>query len=469
MTSVEKWRLKLIPLLGIGTWVYFFILCVLLFKERIIHADTAYYLHTIVQSDYLFLGPRPVGALTQWLPILFVQLNISLNWVVMSYSLSFALLYGTIAYLAYHLVPKPNTVIVMALVTLIAAGHVVFNPGNETTLALLLCAGFHVVWFEFRGNQTQILRWASTLFLILSLLSHPSSAVLLLFSGLYAEAEFRFRTFPWGQIGIFGLSVAVLVVSITVWGGDSNPQSGFVYSMLNPDHWHFTLQTPGINYFLRHLGTDSIFYLPTALLLVIGSTYLVIQKKLLQALLIFIYFILILLLNAAMYFDGESAVVMEKGILPVSLVVLAFVVSIDFKTRPLAIWVSGVLFAALALWRFNTILHTGKLYTKRIEAYFAFMDESEAPKTIIGSDHPLSSKLKMIWCSGIESLYLSVLREGGQTQKTVFIQTGQIPEHWLTDPQLFLGPTFWPEHSALDLNRRYFSLPVVPYNKVELN
>lgn len=466
MFNPEKLVKWLMPALGIGTWFYFLVICVLLSAERILHADTAYYLHTLVHGNYLFFGPRPVGGLTQWLPILLVWFKAPLAWVIMGYSVAFALLYGAVGYATYRLVPKPNTVFITSLVTVIAAGHVLFNPANEATLALLFSASFHVVWFDFRNNPQPKLRWGAPIFFVLSLLSHPSSSVLLLFSGLYAEAEARFKNFPWSQIALFGACGALLIVSVTVWGGDANPQAGFVFSMLNPDHWHIGLDTPGIAYFVRHLGSDSIFYLPVAIVFIWGMVWLASQKKLIQLLIMAFFFFLILLMNAAMYFDGESAVVMEKGILPISLMAMAFIVSVEINTRPRIYWAASIVLVLLVLWRFNTILHIGKEYTKRLNAYSEFMATAAGPKTIIHEQHPLSIRLKMTWCSGIESLYLSALRNDRNGQKTVFVKTGRIPQHWLTRPDLFLGPSFWPEHSVRELNPQYFALPATPYLEV---
>jgi len=89
--------------MGYLFWVVLLIFSVLYYEERAIFMDGAFQLFEVLNYGFFQIyAYRFTSVLTQAVPLLFSKLGLPLQWSLLSYSVSFIILYGFI----YHLIVR---------------------------------------------------------------------------------------------------------------------------------------------------------------------------------------------------------------------------------------------------------------------------------------------------------------------------------------------------------------------------
>lgn len=448
-------------LVAMGIWGVYLLFSLMMSKQRVCHVDSAFYMFNVIQGDLSFITPRPAALLTLSAPIVATWLGLSLKLTMMAYSAAFGLLYGAIGLFTYRLVPTVNTIFVMTLVPLVATFHTFFNPANEATLALVLSTSFMCVYADYRAHPRRVAATSMVVLVVLSVLAHPSSILLIGLAVGIAESVHRFRAFPLKTLALAGvLAIISAVLTIALDTNDGN-QFKSLSSMLNFRAFGFTRAVHGIDYFFYHLGESSYFYVPCALLWAVGIILLLMERHWIAAATVFVALPLVIVLNGNMNIEGESALVTEKGLLPIVLVVLApylIIRKID-SSQGRTILMAGLLLVGLV--RFQELKTHGHWYFLRMERLLILIDDTSSPKVLMDTKTCDPLGVYLLWNTGIETLLYTTIQ--GDNPRTLFVTDDRVVEQWISEQGIFLGPDFNPLIRISDLNAKYLKLSESPY------
>lgn len=425
------------------------------------HVDSAQYLFEILNNEFPFLSPRPASFLTQIIPLLSHYAGLGLKSTAFLYSVSFGIVYSCIALFTFLQTRKLWIIPFFAGILTLGVRDTFYNPVNETTLSIMLTgAAFCFAWIWTLQQQRKMAVFA-IIFSILALLSHPIA--LLMLGGAWLMLMIGAKNHKLRkQLLLFAILPALYVVFRLIIGNSQQSENSAMldilsnFSMLNGDN-------PVIYFFVHHIFDFSKLYLPLILYLLVLLVLLIIEKKYFIALFVPLFALLLLAANAVMMRDGESGLVVEKGLLPLGfavMIALPFVWKTKLKHRNL------VLLLAMLVFGFMKFRHLGMqngVYQKRLDYLLALNKNAGADKLLVHEKDVDMKTINIPWNTGIESLLYS-LATNGKAQTVFIVKSGQLPEQWWhTDSTIFLGPHYNPVYTYPELNDRIFLLPLEVY------
>jgi hypothetical protein len=440
-----KWTVRAWFIFGFTAFLYYLILALIFWKERMFHADSALYLFEILNNEIPFLGPRPGAVLTEAIPIIAHRAGASANMVGMLYSVSFPLVFGFMMILTYSLVKKVWVFPVFIFSVLLSTRSTFFNPVNETFLAMVLCAAAYSCLIEgIRKNETRLLVWGTGISLF-ALVTHPVSALIMSLLGMYllhrAYISKQKIALPvvylTAMLGFVGFSYVFARDAISDAQAPVAPEQGNMA-------WHF---------FQHHILDYSTHYLALVIVFAGIAAYLIFRGQWKLLVVLMMAGSGIAALNLFVYENGESALVLEKGWLPLGLMVMAvlpFVFSIR-KARLMTVMLAVACVAAFL--RFQDIGKMSATYTNRLE-YLSSVARDNGNKVIALPGQLDMGRVLIPWNTGIETLLYSMSK--GEQPATLFIASAPVPDYWLTDSTLFLGQAFDPVFHISELNPALF-------------
>jgi hypothetical protein len=141
-------------------WVYI-AFSVIFFKERLLNFDSAYYsFHLLYHEDYFIIHGRTINYFTQWLPLLMIDLGASLKTVLISYSVSFMLLYYLSFNVIVHLIKNVEAGLFLALSLCLTMRYKFYTGISEITITLAFLA-LLVAWLTKNPDRfSRLPKWA---------------------------------------------------------------------------------------------------------------------------------------------------------------------------------------------------------------------------------------------------------------------------------------------------------------------
>lgn len=460
MTDRKGWLLLF--LLSI---IYYCVLCIVFWKERMIHADSALYFLEILQGDYPFIGARPGGIFTQILPIMGTLTGADLPTTGVLYSLSFPILFLSITLLVYRLTNKTWVLSFFALLLILTSRETFYNPVNEMLQAVMWSGAFYCGFVAYLETKTNRLLVWSLIFLIIALLCHPFAAViicLLAVQAMLVSAQPFKRTLR--PLMVFLVIPVAYLIAKRLSGASSDDQSesGLMQKGLEQLGQSFDAANPVWHFFTHHINHYTTFYLPYITLLVGFVAYMIFLKKWLTAIVVVGGTILIILISAAVYADGESGMVLEKGILPIGIILLAALPALPAVGSKKGFSIALLGFLLISAVRYRDIGMLSAHYTKRHVYLSQLSTSAGSEKVIVWTENADMALIQIQWAIGIETLLYHAAVQN--SSRTVFVcHKNDYQKAWTEQSDLFLGPQFDPEWKASELNDRFFTLPDKPY------
>jgi len=449
------------------------ILAVVFYKERMLYADSAWYVFKIVNFSKLNVEAGRFSAIiTQVLPLIIVRQELPLKFVILAYSVSFILVYYVVYIVCVYALRIEAAGIVILFVLVLGIRHNFYHPVQETLQGLVYTV-LLFAWLKYPLTlKKTVFRIAihfiiSLLIIILCYFTHPMTLFPVLFILGYLIVEKK----DWKNYSAYALIILTLVVySLKYLTTDEQSYEGQFFASFTD-----ALDTMGnffnlysLKFFLKRLGGLYLFTMIIALSVTVSYLH---QKAWLK----FGYFLItssgFFIIIVLTYHMGDSDMAMERVFMPLAIFVgIPFVHEFleDYKKQNL------LAYSFLLLVLFFSLLgisRTGSVYRERL----AYLDElletsSSFPgnKFIIEKGSTDMSKIIVPWAIGAETLLYSSLNSPDDARTIYMVDDLEEFQFDRNDSNLFLGASFWRDWDASSLNQSYIRLQEGVYSELVL-
>jgi len=418
------------------------VLSVIHAEERIIHLDSAGYVFDMINNPFHIITYR----ISSWLILLFISLLVSIKASIASIVLLSSVFYGLIPYTFYLLVRYVYNIqyysILIPFGSYIGALLCFYYPVTEVFIATyLFLSAFLIQEFGSWKSWEGYVIWGSIP--LMHPLLIPAGVSYLLFRQVYGKRSNK-------QLVVFstGLLASLLFSS-------SSGEKAFYEQLLFLSERLNFWETPPFQFLIGHLGTYSWKYINVLVMFVIILVFTLRQsfnqyiRVMWGFLTILIYFILV----GAIYYEGESALILEKSILPVTMILALLVIT----TVPAKSWTPVIVFLMMG-YQIREMALQIKNQEKRLGAIASLVSkarEQEGQKFLI-APNTITTDISIPWALSVETLLFSSL--DGQKQCTICPNfEGANLERFEGEKVMFLFP-YKLEISQEKLNSSYFQI-----------
>ena len=381
-----------------------FYFSIVFWKERQAFDAAHYLLEIILRKSFFIAHFRPIGFVSQILPVIGVWLSVPLKWLMVLYSFGDILYYYLLFLLLIFYFKNGRATVWFFIIYLSTLAYSFYCPVTELLQGLVLLPVVYCL-MEKEGVGSQI--WIYVLSLLI-VFSHP-----LLFIPLGALLTFCFfRRRPekkqWPLALWFIVLLAVKFLTLDVY----DSQKVF-YPVVYNDYGNMNNITDG-GYLLSFFKMLFINY-PVLFFLFGWSWFLIISNKAIRALLIYvgIVFGFLLIIICTHHFEHISNY-SERMLLPLPCLVSLPIVFFEMNISRLKIQqLSFVLLVMFFVFRLTQIYQVGHEFVLRNEQMKRIIDVSRlmgAQKVV--ADENLLEQLPFAntgWCYSIESMFLSAI------------------------------------------------------------
>jgi hypothetical protein len=183
---------KRLYFIGIIAYVWMTVLSVVFYKERIIFIDTAYALFNIVKDNSFWIGIYRFGdVFSELLPLFARRIGLSLNAIVMSYSLGFALFYFSCYVICGSIFKQYSLALVILLVNILFVADTFYWVASQLPQGIAM---YIVILAYISSRQPGPSRWLAWLMLILALITVAFYHPLLVFTMAYTALFFALQS-----------------------------------------------------------------------------------------------------------------------------------------------------------------------------------------------------------------------------------------------------------------------------------
>jgi hypothetical protein len=172
--------------IGILTYIIFIICAVIFYKERVVLLDAANYMFYFTKSGHFYIEHYRYGtALLQILPLIGIRLGLSLNAIILLYSISFSLYYFICYLLCGYAFKDYRLALSLLLFNILFSTHTFFYMVSELPLAITML----IVLLAYIRSKEKFGLWQ--LFIIIVILTtvyflHPLTIFPISFILIYA-------------------------------------------------------------------------------------------------------------------------------------------------------------------------------------------------------------------------------------------------------------------------------------------
>jgi hypothetical protein len=373
-------------------------------KERQAFDAAHYLLEIILRKSFFIAHFRPIGFVSQVLPVFGVWLNAPLKWLMILYSVGDVLYYYLIFLLLLFYFKNERATIWFFVIYLSTLAYSFYCPVTELLQGLALLPVVFCL-LERGGVVSQIWIYIVTLLIIFS---HPLLFIPL--GALYAFYFFRNKLEKkhWVLSSWFLVLLAVKFLTLDVY----DSQKAF-YPVVYNDYGNMNNITD-VAYLISFLEMLFISY-PVLFLLFGWSIFLMILNKTTSSLLVYVgcVFGFLLIIICTHHFEHISNY-SERMLLPLPCLVSMPIVFFEPKDNKSRIQLfSFMLLFGFFIFRLTQIYHAGQEFVLRNEQMKRIIDVSRlmgSQKVI--ADENLLEQLPFAntgWCYSIESMLLSAV------------------------------------------------------------
>lgn len=438
MNNKNKYDLLAVSLF----WISYLLLCIYFYVERSTYADNSYYLFEIIQKkSFCIQYARYSAALIQCLPLLAVKLNLSLNAIMLAYTISPAILYfGIFLFIRYLVNDKWISYIFLATISLTI--HDSFFYVNDE---LNQTSGFLVLMIAILRSEKLNTTWKVLgLFVVIGILQFAHlflvlAACAILFIYFIGKKQ---------KIAIVGLCFVVFIILLKV----TLLKGGRDGSSIDSLNWRFiTLRNlHSSNFAVFFTKMILTYYLPAIVLMVV--LWIINKINSLTQLLTILSFVAFYILLVVFLRNSTSEMYNDKYL---SILFLLFWTTIasfitDEKSNKPIVY---ILFFVAILYSF-TKLYKEEKYTKRIEYLTNLMQGQPAKQIYLYENMPKFIQI-MSWSVPYETLFISSIK--GETKTILIKEAFYKIEPYLSNQTKFFGAE-WTFPYKIKLNERYFPL-----------
>jgi hypothetical protein len=381
-----------------------FYFSIVFWKERQAFDAAHYLLEIILRKSFFIAHLRPIGFVSQVLPVIGIWLNVPLKWLMVLYSVGDVLYYYLIFLLLIFYFKNQRATLWFFVIYLSTLAYSFFCPVTELLQGLVLLPVVYCL-MEKEGVVSQI--WIYILSLLI-VFSHP-----LLFIPLGALLAFYFfrsklEKKQWLLASWFIVLLAVKFLTLDIY----DSQKVF-YPVVYNDYGNMNNITDG-GYLLSFFKMLFINY-PVLFFLFGWSCVLIISNKAIRALLIYVGSVLgfLMIIICTHHFEHISNY-SERMLLPLPCLIALPIAFFEIDNNKSNIHLfSFIMLFGFFIFRLTEIYQAGQEFVLRNEQMKRIIDVSRlmgAQKVI--ADENLLEQLPFAntgWCYSIESMLLSAV------------------------------------------------------------
>jgi hypothetical protein len=449
------------------------LMSLLLYQERMLAMDSAYYaFRLIVRQDFYTGHERYISYLPQLLPLLAIKLGGSLKVVLMAYSAGFILFYYAAYNIIVYLFRNPAAGLFLALSLGLSMRYKFYGPVGEIVLSIVYLA-LLLGWLTKPKQRFSTLPAWLDVFIglgIASLLTtaHPFISITTAM-GLGFVLIFQKE---WKNLRYWITSAYTLVLLLFTFA--LSEQNAYEAQRIDPFKEAWQVLCHFEDYYLSEVLLryfDTQYALPFVVFL-ISLVLLVIKKRYFVALYLGFSFLLLLSIIFVMYaYLGADIFIMLDGYLVHLGVIWALPLAFHWQQEQQR-WMVPVL-AFLLLFSLARINDSKAFFQQRLAYLENALEQHtppEHPKAVAYLENFNYEKLWIGWALSSETLLLSSLK-GPEGSRSIYLadKRGDLDGRF-DEPNLYLNVPFAPDFIKNDdLPLQYFQLPKVPYREVELD
>jgi hypothetical protein len=373
-------------------------------KERQAFDAAHYLLEIILRKSFFIAHFRPIGFVSQVLPVIGVWLNVPLKWLMVLYSVGDVLYYYLIFLVLIIYFKNERATIWFFVIYLSTLAYSFYCPVTELLQGLVLLPVLYCL-LDKGGIASQIWIYVITLLIIFS---HP-----LLFIPLGAFLAFYFFRSQFGKKQLplvlwFVVLLAVKFLTLDIY----DSQKAF-YPVVYNDYGNLNNITDG-GYLLSFFKMLFLNY-PVLFFLFGWCCFLIISNKAIRALLIYVGSVLgfLMIIICTHHFEHISNY-SERMLLPMPCLIALPIVffEIDYNKSQIQLFSFIILFGFF-IFRLTHLYQAGQEFVLRNEQMKRIIDVSRLMNTQkVIADENLLEQLPFAntgWCYSIESMLLSAV------------------------------------------------------------
>ena len=445
------------------TLVSLWILATVFSHERVLNTDSSnFFLNLLNTGNVSAAEKRYSSVIPQLLPVLFMKVNASLQWVLWAFSVSYLLLYTLIFVILKWILHQSQVAVSLVLALLLGVSYSFYHPVTETHQAI----AWSVLFYGCLASEQdkRLVNTLAVLSFFLALFSHPTAVFMLSFAVAwhYAQEGKLGKLTPY--LIIFSLAVFSVLRSHFNEGNYDAEQYKNSYAAIQqiPDFFSWNSVT--------YVAYRPMLYFWPFMLLAITVTYHLLKKKFIQSAIVMVATLGFFVLAAATFYHGDSEMMMEKAYMP-AFTMIAIAVTPMLEDMFLS---AGILVIALLPFFIMSIIGINmlgnKVFKPRLLAIDRIVDDCIANQQykVIGWQHSAPFVLRQNWwATSADVLVRSTIKKGKSV--TLYMAASEGDFHVSKQPDAFLYVVWCLSKKTSDLNTTYFSLPNQPYNTINLS
>lgn len=433
----------------IGNAIYtsLFILAILFYVERTAFVDISFHLFYILKDEYFAIQNFRFGSVfTQAFPLFAYYLSLPLKYIMLTYSVGFALIYWIHFNIQFRLGYKFGLVMLMLSILMVNDTFYWIQSELPQGLAMLTLLLAYISFSYERHKKPFLFYPIFTLLTFTTAFMHP----LLLFPFLFGVTFLFFKQeIGWNlflgsvvsYLGFFGIKTFFFATAYDSqsMGGASNIFTLFPH--------YFTLESN-----VEFLGYLLYDYYLLLIGLISVSVYYIYKRKTLLFLSVLLFFIGYSLLVNISYPQGGAKFYMENLYLPLTIFV-AYPLAFDLLPALKGKYFLGILLLA-GIIRLTHIYYTSAPYTERANYLLELIEETPEGKMVRSATEAEKEILQMDWATPYEIWLLSTIKTG-RTKSMVIIDNPEKLEWAKSQNKSFI--TKWGAFDYETLPDRYFN------------
>lgn len=435
------------------------ILSVYFYAERTIFIDSAFQIFKIINFEtWNIEAGRYSAVFTQAIPLLLVKAGAPLNLVLLSYSLSFIIVFYLVFCLVTYKMKNEVAGITIVFILGLCIRQSFYHAATETHQGLIYTALLYAWLCYSLLSVSKILRYSvATLLVLLCFFSHPITLLPILF--IFAFHAIDKNLLKSWEIYVLA-SITVLIYlgkAITTPGGSYEGDQFAQLAM-------FTELIPNLPNFSSTIffagNVNNLYYLAFILLFIVLVHYYK-QREFPKLWLVLSSTFLFILITLVTFHRGDSIVMMEKNFMPLTVfIIIPFASDILAKTQIRHKLKVGGVSIAVAIGLIGVIV-TGNMFSERLTYVSTLVGKGNlamAKKNLILKDDLNMDIVMVTWGLSIETLLYSSLGGPGDCTTTYVVDNKDQIEGLQGETNLFYLTPEWRDWKISELNSNYFNL-----------
>ncbi len=438
------------------------ILSILHFRERVVHVDSALQIYKWVQKDGVEVEAHRYTAVVPQLVVKLLKLTgAGLPTLLKAASAMHVLVGWLIFALAAHVFRVPWVAVACALATLLCTRLTFYGIVLEANYLLsypfLLTAVVAGPMARKGGTWNLLLGLAS---LGCVLLVHPLGFLVALYVLI-----FLFIVLPTVRVEL--MMMMAIALTWGLFGRSLLPPSGYESGLYEAAAAGWTSpggisSSPALDFLFAHSWRDTALYLPAWLLFVAAFVLPLLRRGWAIGALVVVGCLGYVLLIAVTYHAGETAMMMEKNLLPLATLIALPLVHEVVSRGPTFRAAAFVPFVLVLFLQFRVIAFAARPAGERYAALSSLVGDLRAQglrKAIVPEADLQARRIGVVWALPFETLLIAALDGPGEALTAV-------PEACADEVAGIEGVHLMPWTSELPVaasNKNYFHLPHGPY------